>query len=229
MSDNTKTTPTFIDTINTVVEKHLNEINVAMPGRIVSYNYAKNLAVVQPTLKRKYKNNESAIDLPVITNVPVAFQRMGKGHLRFPVNPGDTGQLVFNQRSIDAWLVSGGQVDPLDPRKFALSDGIFYPGTTPNNNPMASSAAQSSVELKLKNSYFEILDNGKFKITNSTEEAFDLLVQILGKMIEEMTQQGSVDTTNTIFGPLQPNNVGNYLALKADYETLKAKMETLKG
>ena len=48
--DNTETTPMFIDTINTIVDKHLFEINTSTPAKIISYDHGKNLAVVQPTL-----------------------------------------------------------------------------------------------------------------------------------------------------------------------------------
>jgi len=224
-----KNTPTLIQTLQAVIDAKICDLHTSMPAEIVSYDYAKNLAVVKPTLKRKYKNESEAVELPTISNVPVSFQRMGPAHLRLPVEPGQTGHIIFNERSIDGWLVSGGKIDPQDPRKHSLSDAVFYPGLVPNNNPMESSAAQDSIELKLNGSHVEILNNGKFKVTNGTEELFDLLVQVLGKMIVEMTEQGEVDTTNTIFGPLMPNNFVKYQELKADYEELKTKMESLKG
>src|SRR5690606_6809710 len=135
--------------------------------------------------------------LPTISNVQVAFPMLGKAHLRLPIEPKMTGNLIFSERSIDGWQISGGKIDPLDPRKHSLSDAVFYPGLRPDNDRMESSAAQDSLELKLKDSYVEILANGKFKITNGTEELFDLLVQIMGKMITEMTEQGENDFTNT--------------------------------
>lgn len=228
-SEERKRTPTFYEMLQTIVDKNLIELNTSMPARIISYDYEKNMAVVQPELKRKYKGEESAVLLPTISNVRVCFQRLGDAHLRLPIASGVTGQLIFNQRSIDGWIVSGGEIDPLEPRRFSLSDAVFYPGLYPNNKPMKSSAAQDSIELKLKDSYLEILANGKFKITNSTEELFDLMVQILGKMVSEMTEQGEKDFTNTIFGPQQPINFAKYVTLKADYEALKTKMESLKG
>lgn len=222
-------TPTLIEVMDAVINRHLCELHTSMPCEIVKYDYDTNLAEVQPSLKRKYKGEESAVKLPIITNVPVAFPRMGNGHLRIPITPGDTGQLVFNERSIDGWNQSGGIIDPLNPRKHALSDAVFYPGLNPQNKPMESSAGQDSLELKLNDSYFEILGSGKFKITNGTEELFDLLVQLLGEIIDEMNEQGTEDFTNTIFGPQQPVNFAKYTALKTKYETLKTKMESLKG
>lgn len=226
--DNTETTPTFIDTINTIVEKHLCDLNTSLPAKIISYDHAKNLAVVQPVLKRKYKGEEMAVDLPNISNVPLAFPRMGKGHLRFPVNAGDTGQLVFSQRSIDAWLVSGGQVDPLDPRKFSLSDAVFYPGLNPNNNPMESSAAATSIEMKLNNAYLEILQGNKFKITNGSEELLDLVSQLAQEVIN-IAANIQTSTTNTTFGPMKWNDSAAYKPYEDAAKDIKDKVDTLKG
>jgi hypothetical protein len=219
----------MLEMIDKVVERNLVETHTALPVEIVSYDHGTNLAVVQPVLKRKYKNESSPVKLPTIANVPVAFPRMGAGHLRFPVNVGDTGQLIVNERSIDGWQVSGGIIDPQDPRRNHLSDGVFYPGLNPNSKAMVSSAPSDSLELKLNGSHFEILGNGKFKITNGKEELFDLLVQLLEKVIEEMTEQGENDFTNTIFGPLQPVNFPAYNLKKVEYQELKTKLESLKG
>lgn len=222
-------TPSLIEVLDAVVDRHLLEMHVSMPVEVVSYDYAKNMANVKPVLKRKYKSEDGAVELPIISNVPVAFQRMGSGHLRLPVNPGDTGQVVICERSIDGWLISGGTIDPQDPRKHALSDAVFYPGLNPQNNPMESSAAQDSIELKNKGAYIEVLSSGKFKITNGTEEVLDLLVQTITEMSNTLNELGNVHMTNTMFGPQKPINSANYVAIKALVDTIKTKMTSLKG
>lgn len=223
------TTPNFNEAINKLIDAKLLELNTSMPAEVVSYDYDKNLAVVKPVIKRKYKGESEPVELPTISNVPVMFPRLGPAHLRLPVKPKQTGELFFNQRSIDKWLSEGGIVDPLDGRRHDLSDAVFYPGLATNKDPMQSSAASDSIELKLNGSYFEILNSGKFKVTNGTEELFDLLVQLMGEMISEMEEQGTKDFTNTVFGPMQPINSAAYTGLKTKYQTLKTKLESLKG
>lgn len=227
-TDVRKNTPTLIQTLQAVIDANLCELHTAMPCEIVSYDYAKNLAVVKPSLKRKYKNEDEAVELPTISNVPVSFQRMGPAHLRLPIKPGQTGQLIFNERSIDSWLVSGGKIDPLDPRKHSLSDAVFYPGLAPNNKKMSSSAAQDSIELKLNNAYLEILNNNKFKLTNGTEELLDLVSQ-LSQVVIDMAANIQTSTTNTTFGPLKWNDAGGYGAYEGAASTIKGKVDTLKG
>jgi len=222
-------TPTLVETIQALFEGRLSELNTSIPGKIVSYDYEKNLAVVQPVLKRKYVGETEAVELPTISNVSVCFPRMGLGHLRIPVNVGDEGQITFQQRSIDKWSISGGMVDPEDARKFSISDATFWPGLNPNNKAIKSTAAEKSLELKLKGSYIEILDNGKFKVKGNSEELFDLLVKTIDKMITLSNELGTKDKTNTIFGPMQPNNFMAYQDLEVAFTELKTKMETLKG
>lgn len=229
MNDERQRTPTLYETIRAMIRAEMVDTHTAIPGKIISYDHAKNIAVVQPCLKRKYKNETLPVELPPIANVTVCFPRMGKGHLRIPINPGDEGEIIFQERSIDKWSVNGGMVDPDDTRTHDLSDATFWPGLNPHGNAMESLASSTSLELKLKGSYIEILDNGKFKVKGSSEELFDLLVQTLEKMISTVTELGENDTTNTIFGPMQPNNFAAYQQLKVDFTQLKTKMETLKG
>ena len=206
-------TPTFSETIQELIEAKLMEIHTSTPAKIVSYDYAKNLAVVQPLIKRKYKNEDSPIELPTISNVPVAFPRMGNAWVRFPVNVDDEGSIKIMERSIDKWLSSGGSVDPDDPRKFSLSDAVFMPGLNSQVNPMASTAAEDSLQLQLGTSFLEITTAGKFKVTDGTNELFDLLVELT-------TEIGAgVDAMGT------PWNAGTI----AKFEAIKAKFELMKG
>lgn len=213
------------------VEKKLCDINIAMPCKIVSYNPTKNLAVVQPAFKRKYKQETSANDIPPISNVPVIFPRMGDAQLTFPVNPGDEGQLLFNQRSIDGWIDKGGELDPVDSRKFALSDAVFIPGLHSQSKPLVRKGAPTSTELRYKDSYIEIkqdgntdinvkdsafieiYNDGKFKIKNDSEELFTILSELLEIL--------GTTTTNTIFGPMRLNDHPLILQLKTRLDTLK--------
>ena len=221
-------TPTLIQTLQAVIDAKLCDLHTSMPAEIVSYDHAKNLAVVQPLLKRKYKNEAEAVLLPNISNVPVAFPRMGPAHLRLPIKPGQTGQLVFNERSIDGWLVSGGQIDPQDPRKHSLSDAVFYPGLVPNNDAMKSSAAQDSIELKLNNAYLEILNGNKFKLTNGTLELLDLVSQ-LAQVVIDMNANIQTSTTNTTFGPMKWNDSAGYGDYESTAQEIKDNVDTLKG
>lgn len=58
--------------------------------------------------------------------------------LALPVAVGDTGLLIFSDRSLDVWLATGGIVDPGDDRRHALSDAVFVPGLRPFSSPLVT-------------------------------------------------------------------------------------------
>ena len=163
-NDNRQETKTQYQVIVDAIEQILCDVNTALPGIISSYDPNTHLATVQPGLQRKYKDQDAPVDLPLITNVPVAFPKAGQSWLRLPINPGDEGLLVFNQRSIDKWLDQGGTVDPLDNRKFDLSDAVFIPGFTSKGNAIKSKGRNTSAEFANGSGFIEVQPQGAFKI-----------------------------------------------------------------
>ena len=209
-----KETKTLYSVINDAIEQRLSNVHTAIPGEIVNYDYATNLATVKATLKRKYQSEDISTPLPLITHVPVAFPRMGGAHIRFPVSAGQEGLLIFCERSIDKWLDTGGVVDPDDTRKFSFSDAIFIPGVASSVNPIESDAAQTSLEIKIGDAYIEITADKKFKVTNGTEELLSLISNLIQAILDART--------NTSFGP-QP------LVPPSSFTAVKTKIDSMKG
>lgn len=193
MTDENKRTRTLAETIQILIDAKLMEIHTSMPAKIVSYNAATNMAVVQPLLKRKYIDEDFPVELPTISNVPIAFPRMGTAWIKFPVNPGDEGKISICERSIDKWLTTGGSVDPDDPRKFSLSDAIFEPGLNSLTNPMFPLGAADSLQIQHGTSNFEITKSGKFKMSGLTDE--------LVALIKEFAELLKATTVDTLGGP----------------------------
>ncbi len=198
--DKRPATPTLAQVIKDGIEKELLEVHTSMPAAIVSYDAKTNLAVVCPSLKRKYKTEENAIDLPLISNVPVGHLKFGDSHIRFPVKPGNEGYLQIMERSIDKWSETGGLVDPDDPRKFALSDAVFIPQLWSKRNPLVSKGSPNSLEIRNAKSFIEVLPNGRFRISNGSEELIKLLTDLVGELLTAKVvtaigpQQFTVDT-----------------------------------
>lgn len=124
--------PQLISSLSRMIDAKLAAVHVSMPAKIISYNSAKQRAVVQPVVRRYYTSEEGvqiAEKLPAIEGVPVTFLGAGEYSLTFPLAAGVTGLLVFGECSLDKWLTTGASdVDPDDPRRNALSDAMFYPG-----------------------------------------------------------------------------------------------------
>jgi len=122
---------TLAETLDGFVQRRLAEINVSIPGRVVSYDASKQSASVQPLIQRafiKEDGTRGVENLPIIQAVPIAFPGAGSYGFTFPLTKGDTVMLLFSQASIDRWRATGGLVDPLDDNRHDLSDAVAIPG-----------------------------------------------------------------------------------------------------
>ncbi len=123
--------PSLTAVVLGAISRAMSGIRVALPGRVESYDPTTQRASVKPLIQDGYYDEagERQTDpLPIVTDVPVAFQGSGTAFQSFPVSVGDTVLLVFCSSSIDKWLVQGGEVDPEDDRRHHLSDAVAIPG-----------------------------------------------------------------------------------------------------
>jgi hypothetical protein len=206
--DQQNETPRLDEVLLDAMKDFILDIHVAMPAQIVNVRGNQNIDV-QPLLQSKYG---TLVTIPVIQNVPVMMPSGADYALKLPIAVGDTGQLVFNERSIDKWKVSGGTVDPNDARTHDLSDAVFYPGLNPFSSQVKGAATDmilvnGSAKLTLKKA-------GTFAATNGSNELIDLLVQTLTALTKV--------TTNTMLGPEMFVNV-------ADFTAILSKLTSLKG
>lgn len=116
----------LIDAFEGAMAAALGEVNTAMPGRIVSYDAARNRAVVQPALPKRLADGSTLLP-PAIHEVPVLWPSAGGAVLTMPLRAGDEVWLEFAQRSLDGWL-SGNDAAPDDPRQHDLTDCVARPG-----------------------------------------------------------------------------------------------------
>lgn len=149
----------------------LAELQTCMPAQVVSYNFKKQMAVVQPTINRRYADGQIA-KFPVINNVPVIFPRSGGASLTFPVRKGDTVLLVFASRSIDTWLNKGGIVNQDDNRMHSINDAIAIPGLM-SFNLTSKAKNNTDVLLTYKGAEVEILENGQINLHSPVKVHID--------------------------------------------------------
>lgn len=209
------------------VDSKLADLNICLPGQVVSYDRATQTAQIQPSIKIKYADG-TIVDRPIINRVPIGFHGTKDVMIHFDLKPEDTGILVFSQRSLDIWKEKGGLVSPDDPRKFNLTDAFFIPGGRPAAMPYELKGEENSLVMINKDGLIEVTPAGKFKITNGTEELLDLIDQALDEIISTEDTLNK-DTTNTIFGPMKLNSFAQYAVFKGKLETIKSKLATIKG
>lgn len=107
------------------------ETQTNMPGIIVSYDPAKQTAVVQPAIKGKQffpDGTSKHVDMPLLLDVPVNFPAGGGTTMTFPVKAGDECLVHFGSRDMSAWWQSGGVQAPIEARMHDLSDAFCTVG-----------------------------------------------------------------------------------------------------
>lgn len=143
MSDKSSNLATLATNIKEGVANALKDLHTSMPGIVVSFDAATQLASVQPAIKRIFKTDDgekellTPTNLPVLINVLVQFPRGGGFSMTFPVAQGDECLLVFCERSIDSWHQYGTVREPGARRFHSLSDATAFVGlsSVPNKVP----------------------------------------------------------------------------------------------
>ncbi len=164
---------TLIEVIENAISRAFEDVHTCMPGRIESYSFRDQKATIKPLLKKIYLDN-TVLDLPVLGNVPVIFPRTSTAGITFPINKGDKCLLVFSERSLEQWYLSGNNIEPGDRRRYDLSDAIAIPGLY--------SFAETNIQSN--NSDTEIHNKGQ-RITIKANGDIEMGVEDLKKLIND--------------------------------------------
>ena len=119
------------ETFHSEREATKNQIRVALPGIVQSFDPDSVTAVVQPAIRSVETDNDGkriTNNYPLLVDVPVVFPRGGGCTLTFPVKAGDECLVIFGDRCIDFWWQSGGVQEPVDDRMHDLSDAFCIVG-----------------------------------------------------------------------------------------------------
>jgi hypothetical protein len=225
-------TPTLQSLLKDAIEARVTDIHVSLPGIVQKYDAAKQMADIQPTLKKKYGDG-TVTNLPLLSNVPVIFPRSGNAYLHIPLKKDDTVLLIFCERSIDTWLQKGGIVDPDDYRKHALSDAVAIPGLFPMGSEIDGQS--DKVDLVNGDAILRLSEDGKSSIgkVGSTPTENAVLGLVLKQYLENIHQQysdildlligGDIFIATTLGAPTAPNPVRTpqLLAAKTALAALK--------
>ena len=125
--------PTLASLLELAVRGSLDDVRVALPGRVVSYDKARQRADVQPLVGDRIEDEageRQAVKLPQANDVPIMFLGAGGYSETFPIEPGDTVLLVFCSSSIARWKQGAAQDDgdPGDDRHHHPADAVAYAG-----------------------------------------------------------------------------------------------------
>jgi len=129
--------PTLDELINALISLQLDDVHVAMPGRVVAYDGASQRASVQPTSKRVVVVDgvRSLESLPVLHGVPVVLPGGGGYRLTFPVAADDPVLLVVCSQAIDVLAGAGA---PSSDRRHSPTDAVAILGLRGHRDALAT-------------------------------------------------------------------------------------------
>lgn len=132
--------PTLGEAVRLALESWARDVHTAIPGRIESYDAAKQVADVLPVIRDARPDELDDTELfepPVIPNVPVCWPRGGGYALHFPLAKGDYVILLFQEAATGHWRESGEVSEPGDLTRFGFGYPVAFPGIAPNAGALA--------------------------------------------------------------------------------------------
>lgn len=208
MGDRSPNLSTLASTIKQGIDARLKDLHTAMPGIVETFDAEKQLATIQPAIRRIFvtRDGEKEIlvpfDLPILINVPVIFPRGGGFSLTFPVKKGDECLLTFCERSIDNWHETGKVKVPGAKRFHSLSDATAFVGLSsiPNKVPNYDT---TNVQLKKDDgsSVITLFTDGNIRLKADTKVTIESPEsEVIGNMTvqQNLTVNGNTSLTETV-------------------------------
>lgn len=186
-------------------------------GTVESFDPETQTISVKPDYLPVHDGEE--VEMPVLEEVPVRFQRMGGFVVTTPVKKGDKVTLRPQQRSSEEFHTEGTYNAPKDTRSRSLSDmEAFLDGGEPLTNPIKN-FNNENFEIRSEDGQFamEMSESGKFRMKGSDGNWFDLLARIAELLAS--------DTLLIKYGSSLGS--GHQLEHKAEYEEIAGKLRSM--
>jgi len=199
-----------------------------MPGEIIEFDPATQKAMIQPLYKPRHSDGNGGfieVDLPVLEEVPVRFDRCLRGRLTYMLEPGDRVQLRPQMRATELFHLEDNHV-ATDVRSYSLSDlEAYMDGGEPLLNPIQNFDDQH-VHLGFdgEDGLFGLRGriNGTMRVDLAPGELLDILAQIA----EAAAANTTIVTSGSSVGTYVHSQAANLSALAA---TLRAMISPAAG
>lgn len=116
---------TLEEVIDRAFDSRMSGVWTALPGRVKSFDAASSTATVQP-FPSIFLAGEPLV-IPEIADVPVSYPQGGGASITYPLAAGDVVLLLFSTLPLGRYREEGADGDPVDTRRFDLSDAWAIP------------------------------------------------------------------------------------------------------
>ncbi len=231
--------PSLRDLLNYHKREIKLELNCHGIGTIETFDSTTQTATATLNYTKTFSNfnslNATQIDsvaYPILVDCPVVTLSGGLGYITFPILPGDSCLIFFNDRDIDNWYSTGAiNAPPNTTRTHAFADAIILVGVRPQSNPISDYAADAVVvnyagnTIKIESDQVSVTlatgvnliltATGKLEIDNSAvaPTGGDLMT-LLNTLFTDIQNA----TTTTMLGP-QPLVMPTFAADLAKFQT----------
>lgn len=224
----------LLGALNTVLRKFLQNVDNALPARIVSYDRDANRAVVQPMVAM-LTTDGATVPRAQIQGVPVLLLGGGGHMLSFNLKPGDMGWIHASDRDISLFMQSFTNAKPNTIRFHSFEDSLFIPDAM-RDFTINGEDAENVVLQTLDGKYRVTIWDDRVKIT-----ADDTTVEMKTGTVEIKAPVSITAQAPNIFlngnvtsngGPGTPNlalTASNSIALNAPNIAINSVNLTLNG
>lgn len=138
-----------LDALLGLVRSEVGRVQTTFPGVVVSYNRARQTAVVQVVPRLRWRNPETDEvtfeQVPPLPDVPVLFPAGAGVSIVWDLAAGDAVWVVLADRCIGEWKDTGNDdTEPQVPRRWDFSDAVAIPGGQPPSAALSGTALPSA-------------------------------------------------------------------------------------
>lgn len=140
------------DALLSLIRSEVERVQTTFPGVVVSYNRARQTAVVQvvPRLRWRDPETDELIfeQVPQLPDVPILFPAGAGVSIVWDLAAGDAVWVVLGDRCIGEWKDTGNaDTEPPVPRRWDFSDAVAIPGGQPPVAALSGTALPSAAGM----------------------------------------------------------------------------------
>lgn len=187
-----------------------NNLRVAVPGIIRSFDAAEQTVSVQPALREVIYNKMGTpvnLELPELLDVPIIMPHAGDYAITLPIQVGDECLVIFADMCIDAWWQNGDVQNQIELRRHDLSDAFAILGPWSQPKRLTNYHTDKLQLYNIKSGTGIEIDAQGLKITGNVEITGDILTHGNSALKGSSLIQGDSELKGAVLGKLTAKGV----------------------